>query len=224
MPQLSEKALGKLAIALALYISSIFASNTLGLKIMPFLFGTHLSVAVFSFPVVFLMTDVVGEVYGKKVAKFFVIAGFISVVLFIAYSFISLVMPWSDAGLWAKASYNQIFGLSVRIAIASMAAFIIAEYQDVLSFFFFRNRLGKKNFWLRSTLSNVWSQLLDSTIFMIIAFYGVYPTPTLANIIISWWLYKVAMGILYTPLSYLGIYLLKDHDAIPEAYTPNASV
>ena len=119
-------------------------------------------------------------------------------------------MPWSSDGLWAKVGYNQIFGVSVRIAAASLTAFIIAEYQDVFSFFFFRKKLGTGLFWLRSLLSNIWSQLLDTVIFMTVAFAGVYRTPVLINIIISWWLYKVAMGALYTPLSYIGIYLLRD--------------
>ena len=210
MIQLSEQAFKKLIFALALYLSSLFAANTLGLKIMPFIFGSHLSVAVFSFPVVFLMTDVVGEVYGKRVAKFFVLAGFISSALFITYSLISLYMPWSSDGEWVKDGYNQIFGVSARIAVASLTAFLIAEYQDVISFFFFRKRFGTKNFWLQSLLSNVWSQLLDSTIFMVIAFAGIYSPKMMLNIIISWWLYKVTMGTLYTPLSYLGIRLLRD--------------
>lgn len=186
---------------------------------MPFIFGSHLSVAVFSFPVVFLMTDVIGEVYGKRTAKFFVLAGFISTALFIAYSFLSFAMPWSHDGEWARQGYNQIFGISVRIAIASLTAFLIAEYQDVLSFFFFREKLGVKFFWLRSLLSNFWSQLLDSTIFMVIAFAGLYSTHTLISIIISWWLYKVAMGALYTPLSYLGIYLLREHNEEKQSTT-----
>jgi len=209
MFDLNEKSLKKLAMAMAVYLTSLFAANTLGLKIMPFLFGSHLSVAVFSFPIVFLMTDVIGEVYGKRVAKFFVLAGFVSTALFIAYSFLSLSMPWSSEGLWAKEGYNQIFGISARIAVASLAAFLVAEYQDVFSFFFFKKKFGDKYFWLRSNLSNIWSQFLDSTIFMVIAFAGVYETGTLISIIITWWLYKVAMGIAYTPLSYLGISLLR---------------
>jgi len=215
MIQTLEKIPKKLIIALTLYLTSLIAANTLGLKIMPFLFGSHLSVAVFSFPVVFLMTDVIGEVYGRPTAKLFVLAGFICTVLFMIYSFLSLNMPWSNDGLWAKEGYNQIFGLSMRISLASLVAYLIAEYQDVFTFFFFRKKFGTKMFWLRSLLSNIWSQLLDAVIFMVIAFAGVYSTPTLISIIISWWLYKVAMGFLYTPLSYLGIWLLKDK---PQTY------
>ncbi len=207
---LSERAFKKLFIALVLYLTSLLAANTLGLKMMPFLFGSHLSVAVFSFPIVFLMTDVVGEVYGRRVAKLFVLAGFISTALFIAYSFLSLALPWSPDGNWLKEGYAQVFGTSVRLAVASLAAFLIAEYQDVLSFFFFKEKMGIKVFWLRSLLSNLWSQFFDSAVFMIIAFAGIYPTKTLISIIVSWWLFKVLMGALYTPLSYLGIYLLKE--------------
>lgn len=98
MIKLRKYSFRKVIIALAIYLTSLFAANTLGLKMMPFIFGSHLSVAVFSFPVVFLMTDVIGEVYGKRIAKFFVFAGFISTALFIGYSFLSLAMPWSVDG------------------------------------------------------------------------------------------------------------------------------
>ena len=70
---LREKDLRKILIALAIYLASLFGANTLGLKIMPFLFGSHISVGVLMFPVVFLMTDVIGEVYGKRMAKLFVL-------------------------------------------------------------------------------------------------------------------------------------------------------
>jgi uncharacterized integral membrane protein (TIGR00697 family) len=209
MENISEKHAKKILIALALYLTSLLAANTLGLKMMPFFFNSHLSVAVFSFPVVFLMTDVIGEVYGRKIAKLFVLAGFISTALFIAYSFLSLALPWSPDGNWLKAGYGQVFGTSIRLAIASLAAFLIAEYQDVLSFFFFKEKMGIKVFWLRSLLSNLWSQFFDSAVFMVIAFAGIYSFKTMMSIIISWWLFKVIMGALYTPLSYIGIYLLK---------------
>ena len=209
MQQLTEKDYKKILFCLTLYLTSLFAANTLGLKIMPFLFGSHLSVAVFSFPVVFLMTDIIGEVYGRNLAKLFVRAGFLSTVFFIIYSILSLWLPWAKDGLWAKEGYNLVFGLSFRMALASLVAFIVAEYQDVFTFFFVREKLGPKLFWLRSLLSNIWSQFLDSVLFMVIAFAGVYSVKTLVSIIITWWFYKVLMGFLYTPLSYLGIRLLK---------------
>ncbi|KND46993.1 MAG: hypothetical protein AB199_00995 [Parcubacteria bacterium C7867-004] len=206
---LDERSLKRVLIALSIYLTSLFAANTLGLKIMPFLFDSHLSVGVFMFPVVFLMTDVIGEVYGKKIAKFFVISGVISTALFIAYNLISIAMPWAAEGAWVQASYDQVFGISLRIAIASLIAYAVGEYMDVVAFFFTKDRMKKSRFWLSSFFSNVWSQAFDTVLFMGIAFYGIYPNEVLLSIMITWWLFKVAMGLLYTPLAYAGIALLK---------------
>jgi len=206
----NEKFNFKIILALTFYIVSLFASNTLGLKIMPFLFGTHLSAAVFFYPFVFMTTDVIGQVYGKKMAKSFVWAGFISILVFIIYSVLSIVMPWAKEGLWAKDGFNTIFAVSFRMSIASLLAYIMAEYQDVISFFYFRKKLNGRAFWLTSNLSNLWSQLIDTIVFMAVAFIGVYSIPTLIMMSIPWYLFKILMGILYTPLSYIGIKLLKD--------------
>src|SRR5205809_5870978 len=111
MQTLTEKDYKKILICLTLYLGSLFAANTLGIKLMPFFFGTHLSVAVFSFPVVFIMTDVIGEVYGKKMAKSFVLAGVISIVLFLLYNFLSAVTPWDKAASWAQSAYGTVFSL-----------------------------------------------------------------------------------------------------------------
>ncbi|MGB4076420.1 MAG: queuosine precursor transporter [Minisyncoccia bacterium] len=213
LQNLSDSSIRKLLIALAIYITALIASNIMGFKLMPFIFGSHLSVTVFMFPLVFLMTDIVGEVYGKKVAKFFVLAGIISTVLWILFSLIATAMPWAEKALWVKDHYDTMLGVSIRIAIASVIAFTIAEYQDVLSFFYFKATFGERWFWLRSNLSNLWSQLLDTVLFMSIAFYGVYETPVLISATLTWWLFKVGMGFLYTPLSYLGIRLLREKES-----------
>ena len=199
----------KLCICLSIYLTSLIAANTLGLKIMPFVFGTHLSVSIFYFPFVYLMTDIIGEVYGKDIAEQFVVAGIITTLLFLLFNIVSVLMPWSQAGLWAHDAYNTIFGISMRISIASVVAFAIAEYQDVFAYFFFRTTLKNTGFWLWSNLATLWSEFLDTVIFMTIAFYGVYDNHTLILMIIPWYIYKVCMGILYTPLSYVGIKLLK---------------
>lgn len=212
MHTLSDSALKKILIALAIYITSLIAANTLGMKTMPLPFGQHLSVGVFMFPVVFLMVDVIGEVYGKKIAKLFVLAGITCTLLWIAYNFISLAVPWSDTTHFAYGAYETVFGTSIRIAIASVVAFAISQYQDVISFFFFKKVVGGGGFWVRSNLSNLWSQFLDTVIFMTIAFAGVMPTEMLISVIFTWWLFKVGMGALYTPLAYVGIKLLKDTD------------
>jgi len=197
----SEK---KIFIALSLYLTALIASNTLGIKLMPFLFGSHLSAAIFVFPIVFLMTDVIGEVFGKEMSKRFVKMGFLCLLFFLTINIIANLMP-SSADFYQKDAFDQIFGLSFRFTLASLLAFIIGEYQDVFSFFFFKAHLGGKFFWLRSNLSNLWGQLIDSAIWAGIAFAGIYSFKTILFIIIPWWLFKVGAGIIYTPFSYLAI-------------------
>ena len=69
------------------------------------------------------------------------------------------------------------------------------------------------NFWLRSMISALWSQFLDTVLFTTIAFYGIYTNPVLFNLIISWWLFKVAMGVIYSPLLYAGLWVMRGNDA-----------
>ncbi len=207
----------KLFIALSLYLTSLLASNTLGMKIMPFLFGTHLSVAVFFFPFVFLMTDVVGQLYGRATAKNFVWAGFLANAVFFIYAVISSLTAWSPEGAWLQPAYSTIFGVSLRMSIASLVAFIMGEYQDVVIFFLAAKVRWLNHFWLRSTVSNIWSQLIDTLVFMFIAFAGVYSIKTILLMSLPWWIYKVIMGIFYTPLSYLGLRLLKDKASLIQA-------
>ena len=210
----SERDIVLIAICLAIYLTSLFASNTLGLKLMPFLFGTHLSVSIFWFPFVFIGTDVIGEVFGKKVAKGFVFAGIVSTALFILYTFLGNIFPWSDAAMWVEKSYGTIFNLSLRMAFASLLAFAIGEYQDYFLFWKVTAKVGHKMFWFRSLLSNIWSQALDTAVFMIIAFTGVYSPKVILFMSIPWFLYKIAMGFAYTPLAYGMIKVLrkfKDH-------------
>jgi uncharacterized integral membrane protein (TIGR00697 family) len=207
----SQRDVVLIMICLAVYLTSLIASNTLGIKLMPFIFGTHLSVSIFWFPFVFIGTDVVGEVFGKKVAKGFVFAGIICTALFILYMFVSSVLPWSEAASWAEKSYGTIFSVSLRIAIASLLAFAIGEYQDYFVFWKATSKIGQKMFWLRSLISNIWSQALDTAIFMIVAFAGIYSPYHLLMISIAWWAYKVLMSFLYTPMSYGAIKLLRKY-------------
>jgi uncharacterized integral membrane protein (TIGR00697 family) len=205
----SERDMVLIAICLSIYLTSLLAANTLGIKLMPFLFGTHLSVSIFFFPFVFIGTDVIGEVFGKKIAKGFVYAGIVSTALFILYTFLSNIFSWSEAAFWVKDGYGQVFDLSLRMAVASLVAFAVGEYQDFLIFWKVTDKLGKKMFWLRSLFSNVWSQFLDTGLFMIIAFAGVYTPHQILLMSIPWWIYKVCMGFVYTPLSYGMINILK---------------
>lgn len=194
----------KVLFALTLYISAIFASNLLGLKTFPFLFGTHLSFAVFTLPFVFITTDVIGKVYGKELAKRFVFLGFSALLVWTIFTLIATALPWASQSYGRiGVAYDTLFALSIRIVCASLIAFLVSEYLDVLVFFRLKNQ--KQSFWLASFFSNLASQLLDTMIFMTIAFVGFYDTEKILMMALPYWLYKVSMGVLYMPFSYLAL-------------------
>ncbi len=191
----------KLFYALAIYLAALFASNLLGMKTMPFFFGTHLSLAIFFMPIVFITTDIVGQVYGKDISRKFVIAGFIALIFFTLGNIITESLPWADA-TYARIgeAYDMIFSLSARITIASLFAFLIAGYIDIWVFFFMKKAFS--NFFVASTASNIVSQAVDTAVFMTVAFAWVFAPEKILMMAIPWWIYKVLGGLLYTPISY----------------------
>ncbi len=194
----------KILVALTIYISAIFASNLLGLKTFPFLFWTHLSFAVFTLPFIFITTDIMGKIYWKDTAKKFVFLGFFALLLWTFFTFLAMYLPWASQSfgrIWV--AYDTLFSLSIRIVLASLIAFLISEYLDVLVFFRLKNQ--KKSFWLASFFSNLTSQFLDTTIFMTIAFLGFYDPEKILMMALPYWLYKVSMWVLYMPFSYLAL-------------------
>lgn len=204
---------------IALYITCIALSEFMGAKTFPLatLFGYQLnaSVAIFLIPLVFTINDVIAEVYGKERAQSVIRSGLFMIFFILLFSLLATNLPASTRFASSEAAYDQIFGLSARIAAASLIAFALAEFMDVYIFVALRKKLGKQALWFRNNVSNFVSQLFDTTIFMVLAFYA-FDKPLAANamflvsLIIPYWLLKCGMSIIETPLVYLGVKWLKD--------------
>jgi queuosine precursor transporter len=180
-----------------------------------------LSAGVLLWPVVFIMTDIINEYYGKRGVKFlsWLGAGLIAYAYFMFYGSIKLV----SADWWASsqvargvtdmnASYNGVFGQGLGIIIGSLAAFLFAQLLDVLIFHEIKKRTGGKWLWLRSTGSTLFSQLADTFIVTSIAFYF-YPILVAGNgepwsinqlltVCTGGYLYKFTVAVLMTPVIY----------------------
>jgi uncharacterized integral membrane protein (TIGR00697 family) len=185
-----------------------------------------LSAGVLLWPVVFIMTDIINEYYGKRGVKFlsWLGAGLIAYAYFMFYGSIKLVSAdWWGGSQLARgvtdmnASYNGIFGQGLGIIIGSLAAFLFAQLLDVLIFHEIKKRTGGKWLWLRSTGSTLFSQLADTFIVTSIAFYF-YPMLVAGNgepwsinqlltVCTGGYLYKFTIAVLMTPIIY-GIHNL----------------
>ena len=201
----------KTQILLGVFVSTMVLVNIIGTKITT-LFGMRVSFGIFLFPVLFLVTDIVGEVHGRKRAQFFVRLS--SGILVFMFLMVLLSIRMAPNPTWdLQPQYAAVFGSSLRMTLASVLSFFISQTFDVAAFDFWKNRTKGKHLWLRNNLSTMTSQFVDTTIFMFLAFYQMTPkftVPVIFSMIIPYWLFKVAFALLDTPLCYLGVRWLQN--------------
>jgi len=199
----------KMQILLTMFISCLLLGNLLGSKRIE-IFGIVTSAGIFGYPPTFLITDIVEEVKGKEATDIFVHAGFLS--LCIAFLFISFSTGFPPASTYyGNEAYASVFSNSLRMIIASMIAFVISQYHDIWAFNFWKQITKGRHLWIRNNLSTIVSQLIDSIIFMFLAFYKVTPEVDaiyVFHMILPLWILKVGFALLDTPFVYLGVWWL----------------
>jgi uncharacterized integral membrane protein (TIGR00697 family) len=208
----------KMDLVVALYIFGVITAELLGTKTFPLFsingFPVHASVAIFVMPLLFTMTDVVVEVYGRKRARSIVFSGLIVIALLILYSLLATHLPPTKKGMAHEAAYDTVFMASARVAAASLAAFAVSELLDIAVFSKLRDRLGTRALWFRNNVSNFVSQLADSAVFLTLAFYAIHDplgsnVSFLIGLILPYWLLRCGLSVIETPLVYLGVWWLR---------------
>ena len=193
----------------ALFVASMVMVNTLGTKITTIL-GVRVSVGIFFVPVLFLTTDIIGEVFGRKEASRFVnMATIMLVLLFVMMSVCIAIKPNESWDM--QEQYATVFGSSMRMTIASLISFVVAQQLDVFMFSLWGKITKGKHLWIRNNMSTIVSQLIDTTIFEFIAFWHLtpkYTTSYIFSLILPYWLFKVVFALLDTPFCYLGVWWL----------------
>ena len=203
-------------ILVGIYIFCILLSEILGIKTVPlgdgisFGFGPifikelKVSVAILLLPLIFSINDVIIEVYGKKMAKTVYRIGLGCIVGLIGFSMLATWLPASQIFSGSEAAYDQIFHQTTRIAIASIIAFALSDFLDIVIFARLRNKIG--NLGLRSNISNILSQFIDTTTFVYLAFFtATFGHAMIWGIILPYWIFKCCMSVITTPFVYLGV-------------------
>ncbi|MBO9631756.1 MAG: queuosine precursor transporter [Chitinophagaceae bacterium] len=173
-----------------------------------------LTVGTLTWPIVFIMTDIINEYYGVKGIRFlsFVAAGLIAFAFLVFY----LSIHTSPASWWVpsqakhgvpdmQAAYAQILGQGMTIIVASLTAFMIGQVTDATIFKKIKKLTGEKNIWMRATLSTLVSQLVDTIVVLYIYLYlslGFSFAKVTAIGIVNY-TYKFLIAILMTPVIYL---------------------
>jgi queuosine precursor transporter len=206
--------------------------KTLGISEFSFSFfnienlSFNLTAGVLLWPVVFIMTDVINEYYGRKGVKFlsFTAAALILYAFFMVYFAMGLTpsdfwieRPTDEGMVNMDLAFNTIFGQGLWIIVGSLTAFLIGQLIDVAVFHFVKSKTGPSKIWLRATGSTLVSQLIDSFVVLFIAFYigaGWDINLVLAIGVVNY-IYKFLIAIALTPILYLihwgiDIYLGKE--------------
>lgn len=200
----------KKEILLALFVGSMIIVNTIGSKITTIV-GVRVSVGIIFMPILFLVTDIISEVYGRSQAQRFVRISVGMLIFMFVMILIAIRLPPNPT--WAmQEEYALIFGSSLRMTFASIISFAVAQSFDVAAFDFWKKLTKGRFLWLRNNASTMVSQFIDTTLFMFIAFYRMTPDFTVSflfSLIIPYWLFKIAFAAFDTPLCYIGVRWLR---------------
>ena len=152
---------------------------------------------------IFFVSDILNEVYGTKEARKAVYVGFFVLVMTTVIMQVTLMFIPDSSDTMAP-HLAAIFGFMPRIALASLAAYICSQMYDVWMYAFIKKYHGRKLLWLRSNVSVIFSQLIDNTMFTLIAFYGIFSWDIILQIYVTSLMLKIIVSFVDTPFLYLA--------------------
>lgn len=211
----------------AFFVTALLLANITGVK----LFRLELDVlgrtvpvdhtaGMLSFPITFLLTDLLNEFYGRRGARRVVCIAFVMGAVAFGLIWISRQLPVLEApGTATYEAYENIFGAAALMYIASLAAFLIGSMLDIFLFGVFKRTTGNRLIWLRATGSTVISQLFDSLLVAVL-FFTVLQGFTggtamgmaeAAQIGMTGYVLKFVLAVALTPLIYLGRWMIREY-------------
>ena len=205
----------------ALFITSLVVSNLIFQKFFfwyPFdwkIMGNslfELSVGILPYPITFLVTDLISEIFGRQAANRVVIAGIFASFFSMGILLVAGVVPALPNSPIDDATFTKVFALSPIAVLASMMAYLFAQFIDIRIYHFWKNLTKGKHLWLRNNFSTFASQFIDSfTVVGLLCIFGVLPWNTFLGLLISGVVFKILVALIDTPLLYLGVNWIRSY-------------
>lgn len=193
------------------FVSVLLISNIASTKIVSFGWfsfdgGTLL------FPLSYIFGDILTEVYGYKKEREVIWLGFFSAlmmsIIFIIVGKLPPALDWNN-----QAAYDAILGVTPRIVVASLVAYTCGSFSNSYILAKMKIWTNGKYLWTRTIGSTVVGELVDSTLFILIAFLYLMPMSVLITLIISNYIFKTLVEVIFTPLTYRIVYFLKKNES-----------
>jgi uncharacterized integral membrane protein (TIGR00697 family) len=200
----------------SLFITSLVTSNLIFQKFFqwnPFgLYQFELSVGIIAYPITFLITDVISEIYGKKAANRVVLSGLFASVFALL---IVIISTQANATEWSPISnqeFKKVFGFTFIAVGASLAAYLLAQWVDIQVFHFWKKLTQGKHLWLRNNFSTFTSQLIDTaTVLSLLMLFDVLDWSLFGALLLNGYIFKVLVALFDTPIVYLLVFLLRKY-------------
>ena len=203
----------------SLFIASLVASNLIFQKFFywyPFnteIFGVKLfevSVGLLPYPITFLITDILSEIYGKKKASQVVIAGIFASVFSLIIIFVSIKAPATSWSTVNNEMFNTVFGTAPLAVLASMLAYLFAQFIDIRVYHFWKKTTKGKHLWIRNNFSTFSSQCIDtSTVLLLLCSFSIISWDKFYGLLISGVLFKIIIAVIDTPILYGIVYAIR---------------
>ena len=204
----------------ALFITSLVVSNLIFQKFFywnPFgdftVFGVSLfevSVGILPYPITFLITDLISEIYGRKMANQIVTAGIFASFFSMGIILLAEVAPAIPTSPIDDQTFTQVFALSPIAVLASMIAYLFAQYVDVAIYHFWKKLTKGKYLWLRNNFSTFLSQFLDTfTVVGLLCIFKVLPWELFFGLVVSGFIFKIFIAFFDTPFLYFFVYMMR---------------
>lgn len=172
----------------------------------------ELSVGILPYPLTFLITDLISEIYGKKWANKVVVVGIIASVfsLLIVYTASSvLATSWSPV---SDEVFSRVFGNTIVAVFSSMMAYLLAQFVDIQIYHFWKRVTRGRHLWLRNNFSTFSSQLIDtSAVVFLLCVFGEIQWDRFGGLVLSGFLFKAIIALLDTPVLYALVYWARSY-------------
>src|SRR5699024_2560420 len=191
---------GKLLILAIIFTTGVLVANIMATKVID-VFGIYAPMGIIVYPITFLMTDTITEVWGKQISKQVILGGLIANIFATVVLQLSTYIPAATVyELFDE--YDQVIGVVPRIAIAS---YYVSQTVDVHLFHKIKQKTNGKHLWLRNNVSTMTSQIIDSVVFMSIAFLGTVPLRVLLIMMGTQYVMKLIFALADTPFVYVTV-------------------
>jgi len=190
----------------ALFITALITCNLIANKFVSIDLGFKvfvISAGVLPYPITFLITDILSELYGQKRTTQVVLAGLVASVFVLFILWLGAQFPSIDGSIVDDAMYNAVFQNAWRVIAASMLAYLFAQLIDVRLFHFWKKLTKGKKLWVRNNFSTILSQGVDTTMVVVVLFAGVENWSTMGGYIADGWLFKIIFAAFDTIIIYL---------------------